>query len=765
MLPNPNNSYDGALYANLAFTNAGGTPLYQDWMLDKFKDSSISAIPKDNMSDYDYVADFNWWNYFLKSSFQQTHELNLSGGSERNKYMISASWLDQNGYFSKWGPDNFDRLTFRINTQNHIIPEKLVMDTNISIINSDKELASTGTAYLMGSIRQAGNSLPLYNPDGTYARYRMQQNTMQLLKEAGFDKNKINRLEGRSAITWNTTNELSIKALVGYNVQWNKQTIWQRAYYKYRPSGPSNLGHTNQANKFTEAFNYYNYYIYQFQADYNKKFGKNNLYALVGGSIEESIQNNSSSYRNNILGNELPAMGLGDASTTQNTSSISNDWGLISSFARINYNYNERYLLEANIRLDGSSRFSNKNKWGAFPSVSFGWRITEEEFMQTQKTFSNLKLRASYGKLGNQNGLGLYDHIPIYKIDNQLIPFPSGDYQQIYAPSLPSESRTWETVTSYNIGIDVGLLDDRLRLEADIYKKYNKDMLISIDLPSVIGISVPTGNYGELLTKGWEVSFNWQDQISSAGLKYFANFNIYDQTDKLLNLQTPFAKPSAGVQNLQGYPINSIFAYQADGYFQSDNEVDSWAFQNANTKAGDIRYIDQNNDDKITSDDVVYAGTTTPRLCFGLNLGASWKNFDISLFFQGVGKRKVYLSTDFSHPYQNTWDNYSFKEVMDYWTPENSNARFPRPHQGNHNYLYSTHWLQDASYVRLKNSQIGYSLPKQFLNKVKVESLRLYLSGENLWEYTSMIMLDPESDGRGLYPISRSFSFGLSITL
>lgn len=764
LLPTPNSSYDGALYANLAFTNAGGNPLYPEWMLEKFRDPSVIAVPQASMADYDYVADFNWWDYFLKRSFQQTQNVSLSGGSEMHQFMISASWLDQNGYFSKWGPDDFDRTTIRVNLNNQIIPQKLILETNLSLVNSDKDLPATGTDYLMGTIMQAGNSLPLYNPDGTYARYRMQQNTMQLLKEAGFDKSKTNRFEGRAALTWHVIEGLSLKALGGYNIQWNKGKTWQRAYYKYRPSGPSNLGYINQPNKFTEAYTHATYYIGQLQANYNKTIGKHGIHVLAATSVEENIQSNLSTFRNNILGNELPAMGLGEASTAQNSSTVSNDWGLVSVFGRINYNYNERYLLEANLRTDGSSRFSDKHKWGVFPSVSLGWRITEEVFMQNQQLFSNLKLRLSYGELGNQNGLGLYDHVPVYRVSDQLIPFPSGDQQQISALSLPSADRTWETVTSYNLGIDLGFLNERLRLEADIYNKKNKDMLINIDLPSILGITVPTGNYGELSSKGWEINLHWNDEIKSIGLKYHADFNLYDQTNKLTDLKTSFAKPTTGVQNIQGYPVNAIFAYQADGYFQSDEDVSAWSFQNANTRAGDIRYVDQNGDEKITADDVVYAGTTTPRFCFGLNIGTDWKNFDFSLFIQGVGKRKVYLDTNFSHPYQNSWDNYSFKEVMDYWTPENRNARFPRPHQGGHNYLYSTHWLQNAAYIRLKNLQLGYSVPKHILRKAGMEQLRFYLSGENLWEHTSMIMFDPESDAKGLYPISRSYSLGLSLT-
>lgn len=763
-LPEPTNSYEGAVYANLAFTNAGGNPLYPEWMMEKFKDPSVTAIPYENQSDYYYVADFNWWNYFFNKSFQQTQNISLSGGSKYHKFMISGSWLDQNGYFSKWGPDNYDRITFRVNLSNHIIPEKLTLDTNLSLVNADKDSPSAGYENLMYYIMQAGSSLPLYNPDGTYARYRMQQSPMQLLKDAGFNNSNVNRFEGRVNLKWNIYKDLTLSALGGYNIQWDKSRSWQRAYYKYRPSGPSNLGFVNQPNKLTEGRGNYKYYIAQLQANYSKQIGKHFIGVLAGTSVEESTKQNLSTYRSNILGNELPSLGLGEAESARNSLSVSDDWGLVSAFARVNYNFDEKYLLEANVRADGSSRFSDAHKWGIFPSFSVGWRMTEEKFMKNQKVFSNLKLRASYGELGNQNGLGLYDHVPVYKVDGSLISFPGGAQQQIYAASLPSSERTWETIKSYNIGLEMGFFNNRLSLEGEYFRKTNEDMLINISLPSIIGIDVPTGNYGELMTKGWEFSAHWNDIIESIGLKYHIDFNIYDQTDKLTDLATSFAKPTAGIQNIQGYPINAIFAYEADGYFKTQEEVNSWAFQHANTGPGDIRYIDQTGDDIITSDDVVYIGTTTPRFCYGINLGAEWKGFDLTMFFQGVGKRKVYLDNAFSHPYQNAWDNYAFKDVLDYWTPENQDARFPRPHQGGHNYLYSTHWLQNASYIRLKNLQLGYTIPKNIVSKLKLDNLRLYFSGENLWEYTSMMMFDPETNGSGVYPLNRSLSFGLSLT-
>ena len=766
-MPKHNNSYDDALYANLAFTNAGGAPLYPQWQLDAFKDPNISATPYENNTEYYYSADIDHMDYYLDNSFQQTQNLSVSGGSKMHTFMVSTSWLDQNGYFSEYGPDNFDRFTVRANLSNQLIPEKLILDTNFSLMNSDKDQPVVGTDYIMRSIVDTGNAIPIYNPDGTYARHRMQQNVSQLMKEAGFDKTKTNRFEGRAALSWKVMDGLSFKATGGYNVAWTKQSKWARSYYKYRPSGPSNFGHQNKPNSMTETNSYYNYYIGQFQANYDKTFGKNSLGVLAGTSVEESIKSETGTSRDNILGNEVPALNLGESTSAKNTYKVSDDWGLVSAFARVNYSYDDRYLVEANVRMDGSSRFSTENKWGVFPSVSLGWRITEEAFMENQAIFSNLKLRGSYGQLGNQSGLGLYDHVPVYTIDKDVVLFPGGDSQQIYTPSLPSADRAWETITSYNIGVDMSFLNDRLGLEAEVFKKRNEDMLIEIEIPSVIGIKVPTGNYGELETKGWEISLRWRDEIETIGLKYNVGFNLYDQTDKLVNMERSFTKLTADIdnkgQNIQGYPVNSIFAYEADGYFETQEEVDGSAFQNANTGPGDIRYIDQNNDGKITSDDVIHAGTMTPRFAYGFNFGAEWKGFDLSAFFQGIGKRSTYLEGKDIHPYANTWDNYSYTDLMDYWTPENLDARFPRPHQGGHNYLRSTHWLQNSSYLRLKNLQIGYNLPKSLLSKGKIEALRFYLSGENLFEVTDMIMYDPEAL-TAAYPLNRSYSVGISLT-
>lgn len=765
IFPKQSRSYDGAALANLAAQNAGASAFYSEALIAAMKDPSVTAIPRADGQEWDYVADFDWAGYFLNDFFTLNQNLTVNGGGAGNNYLLSVGWLDQNGYFSKWGPDNFDRFNLRLNMNNSLIPDKLSLDTRLSLSVTELDEPSNGIGYIMQSVIQAGRSMPLYNPDGTYARFRMQQNSMQIMKESGFNNTLSNHFEGQSTILWNATSDLEFKLQGGYNINWGKGTMFGRGYYKYRPSGATNFGWINQPNRVVLQNTYNRYYTGQFLANYTKSLDNHNFKILAGTSVEENLYEVNGATRFNILGNELPALNLGSTTDAQNNYSGS-EWGILSGFGRLNYDYAGKYLFEVNFRADASSRFSEINRWGYFPSFSTGWRISEENFMKSLAFLSNMKLRASYGEVGNQSGLGLYDHIPIYQITTGLIAFPAGDEQQIFNPRLPSQDRSWETVTTSNVGIDLGFFDNKLTVEADYFIKRNKDMLISIEVPSVIGISVPTNNNGELETKGWETTINWNDEISGTGLKYQIGFNLFDQTDKIISLNQKFVNITQGVQNLQGYPINSIFAYEAAGYFQDASEVSGWAFQHARTAPGDIKYVDQDGDKKISApNDLIHAGTTTPRYLYGINLNAEWNNFDLSMLFQGVGKRKYYLSGMVVQPYYNTYDNQSFAIHMDYWTPENPDAIFPRPVMGaSWNYLYSTHWLQNASYIRLKNLQLGYNIP---LKKVAIDNIRVYFNGENLWEKTRLIMFDPElnnSNAHLVYPLNRNYSLGLIVT-
>jgi hypothetical protein len=289
------------------------------------------------------------------------------------------------------------------------------------------------------------------------------------------------------------------------------------------------------------------YYIGQFTADYKKSFNKHDLSLLGGISFEQNDYESLEGSRDDILANILPSLNLGTGNI--NNSAPANQWALFSLFARFNYAYASKYLFEAQVREDASSRFSKKNRWGIFPSVSIGWRITEEDFTKRQKVFSNLKLRASWGQMGNQSGLGFYDHIAQYVVGGYYLFRSEPKAQWALDSRLPSEDRTWETIEVQNIAVETGFLKNRLNSKFEYFTKRNRDMLMSVAVPSVIGIEVPTGNYGELLTKGWELSILWNDRVDK--VSYNVGFNISDQIDKLVkysntSISATYAGPGDG---------------------------------------------------------------------------------------------------------------------------------------------------------------------------------------------------------------------------
>lgn len=767
-LPQSNTGLNHALLSNEAFKNAGLAVQFPEDAIAALKDPSISAIPKGN--DWIYTDNMDWIGTMMDHSFQQTHNLTVSKAAKGLKYLFSIGWLDQNGMFSEYGPDNYDRINLRSNISLDIIQDKLTLDSKITYLQTNKlyhpQFSTWSIPYI--TFIQAGPNMPIYDPNGNYSRHRMQANPIQALQEGGEGKNKQQTIEGVFTLSYKPIKNLTLKAVGGANIKNRQVKEWRRQYGKYGPNGLISMG-AGQAgpNKITQDARTTRYLTGQLLAEYKLKLHKHDLNILGGWSAEEEVYEKLEGIRTNIVGNELPALGLGSTDGWSNNAEDT-EWALVSGFMRMNYAYADKYLFEANFRADASSRFSKTHRWGVFPSFSVGWRITEEEFMKNQKIFSNLKLRASWGQLGNQNGLGLYDHIPQYKVSGYY-PFANELGQWASVEKLPSESRTWETVEMSNVAVDMGFLNNRLSVTAEYFIKRNKDMLVDIEMPSVIGIDVPTGNYGELEVKGWDFSIGWKDRAGE--LDYSVRFNLSDQKDKLVDYGVEYNGFTAGVnQKVQGYSLGSIFGYKTDGYFTSKEEVKNSAVINRSVVGvGDIKYIDKDKDGKISApNDLEYLGTTTPRFVYGLSLNANWREWDLGVIFQGVGKRNFYLKQEIMAPFSVTWGNFSYEMHNDYWTPENPNAALPRHYAGSgHNYKTSDHWLQNAAYMRMKNLQLGYSFKKELLNKAGIERLRIYFSGENLFEFSRLNKnFDPElTDANGfVYPIMRNFSCGVNLT-
>lgn len=684
--------------------------------------------------------------------------------------MFSVGWLDQDGMFSEYGPDNYDRINLRSNSTIDLIADKLTLDSKITYFQTNKLYHPSYGGWTIPYITmiQAGPNLPVYDPNGNYSRYRMQANPIQALREGGEGKNKQQTIEGIFTLSYKPIKGLTLKAVGGATIKNRQIKEWRRQYGKYGPNGLISMGAGQSGpNKVSQESQTSRYYNGQLLAEYQLKYKKHDISILGGWSAEEQLYENLKGVRTNIIGNEVPALALGSTEGWSNNADET-EWALLSGFMRANYAFADKYLLEANFRADASSRFSKKKRWGVFPSFSAGWRISEENFMKNQHVFSNLKLRASWGQLGNQNGLGLYDHIAQYTVSGYY-PFANELGQWAAVQSLPSEDRTWETVEITNFAVDMGFLNNRLSVTAEYFIKRNKDMLINIEMPSVIGISVPTGNYGELEVKGWDLSVGWKDSFRD--INYGVRFNLSDQKDKLVDYGVEFTNFTAGVgQRMEGYSLGSIFGYKTDGYFTSEEDVRNSAVINRSLAGvGDIKYLDLDGDNKISApNDLAYLGSTTPRFVFGLNLNADWKGWDLNAMLQGVGKRNYYLTSVVMAPFANTWGNFSYEMHNDYWTPENPNALLPRHYAGSgHNYQISDHWLQNAAYIRMKNLQVGYSFPQEWISKVRLQRLRLYFSGENLFEFSKLNKnFDPEltSINGYDYPIMRSYSIGLNIT-
>lgn len=403
--------------------------------------------------------------------------------------------------------------------------------------------------------------------------------------------------------------------------------------------------------------------------------------------------------------------------------------------------------------------------------------------MQSQSLFSALKLRASWGQLGNGAVLGLYDYIALVRsgltvTDQPNLVFNDLRTQYFFQEELASPRKTWETVQQSNIGIDVGFLHDRLSLTADYYVKRNKDMLAELNLPNLIGVNVPSLNIGELKSWGWEFDIRWRDRINT--FNYRVGFNISDNQNELVRYDGRNSIGNGGVVGLlEGYPMNSVWGYRTDGFFQSQAEYDAYKeqvstpFFPGNAGAGDIKYLDLDGNGVISAGegtpenpgDLVYLGTTNARYTYGLDLGFDWKHFDFSVFFQGAAKRKFLINEGTLSPMLGTADM-PWTIHMDRWTPENPDAYFPRMYQTSaHNYRSSDRWAQNGNYLRLKNLQLGYSVP---IRTDKIQRLRVYFSGQDLWEMTDvMSVFDPEVGNNvsaTTYPFYRSFSFGLNVT-
>lgn len=774
---------------------ANGNPEWSPEQSSWVANPNFNYRPNSN-GRWDYFEATNWVDEGTRDyTTQQSHNVSVSGGKKDLNYLLSAGYYTKNGIL-KYGPDSNDRynLRMKINSQinDHITLNlmasyegKFMEQNPYNTSDSDE---NSGAKQILGRLYRVRGRQPIYTPeeDPHESPYNgdLQVNPIDIMKNGGITKKQTETYTGKGELTLKDyfVKGLALKLSASRKSLYYNKIVDKRTLIWYDRTGIEDASHVRfKANDPNSKYRKkYNNYKDNFEAvlTYDFTLGKHTVNVLAGTSYERFRQDLMDANVKNLSSNDFFSFNYYDSSLAENTS-VGDEiqtWAMMSYFGRVNYNFADRYLLEANVRYDGSSRLAPSNRWQAFPSFSAAWRVNEEKWFNVP-VVSNLKVRASWGQLGigSASDLGLYDYLAVIESADNV-----GE-KNYYQAAMASKSKTWETLTSTNIGIDVGLWDNKLNLTAEYYWKKNDNMLADVQLPHVVGISVPKSNVGTLKVWGWEVEATYRNQWKD--LSYSIGFNISDSDNKVTSYDGANTIAAGRKKIVEGYPLYSLWGYKTDGFWSSREEYLAYkeahpgyeSFNDAKVSGGDVKYLAQGNPDHTigqgggTPDDpgdLVYLGSSNSRYLYGINLGLQWRGFDFAMMFQGVAKRKVLIDAAQLAPFAGT-SEMPWSIHRDYWTEDNPDAFWPRLYSGNSfNYNPSDRWVQNAAYIRLKNLSLGYSLP---LKKWGIEKCRIYVAGTDLWEHTNMLkVFDPEVGNEPsnlYYPFFRTWTFGLNITL
>lgn len=781
---------DRIAYMNEASMRVNGRNYYDDItmeaMMAHYNDPTKPSafIHPARLDEWTGAANTNWEKILMSESYpMQQHTASITGGSDKFDYYSSFSFINQRGLTNR---DLFDEYYKRYNVMtnlNYNIKEWISVGTRISINNGNKRFPPNDP-YFRNSFPEDGtiyqtnvySTQPYKDPNGNWTHEGSIFNPAQMLSEGGYQTRLVNDVWMTGLVKIKPIQEISINVDYSFNTKNTKHMSYvaKQPFYNVKGDVVGYYGGSNP-NRVTRTDNEDRYYVFNAYADYTKTFlEKHNFKAMVGFNQEYAQYNMVSAERRNLIINSVPYINL--ASGDRFAYDGIDEYAIRGVFSRINYSYDDRYLIEFNGRYDGTSKFAKKDRFAFFPSVSVGWRIDNEAFFSSLKEkVSLLKIRASYGNLGNQNVPGYYPYIATLSAAdvNYLI---NGDRpMSVIAPGLVSSTLTWETVTQKNIGIDFALLNSRLNGSLDFYTRDTKDMLTkSQTLPAVLAVTEPQANAADLRTRGFDLNITWNDQVGN--VSYGLTGILSDYSAKITKYNNPVGLIA---DYYVGSDIGNIWGLTTGGFFQTDEEalkLDQTNINGRRRQAGDLWMVDLNGDGKITRGaqtlndhgDMSIIGNNTPRYSYGFRANASWKGIDLDVFFQGVGKRDLQMSQlYYLTQYSNEWVGIP-KVAMDYWSPENPNAFFPRPIiSGAADVLaVQSRYLQNGAYLRLKQLTIGYTIPQHITQKFSTDRIRVFFTGSNLWTLTKMIKIsDPELPGPSSYPMYRSFSFGASISL
>lgn len=771
------NSAEYATITNQMLTNSGQQPKYTDEQIQKYRDGS----------DPFRYPNTNWFKETLKEwSPQQRHNLNVSGGNEGTKYFLTAGFINQ-GSLYKADVLNFNQYNIRANIDTKIL-DNLNLSFNIAGRRQDKEAPGYSATDIYRSLNR---NLPIdvaYYPDGTPAKpSNSPSHPIEGLKDfnAGYYRDNINNLDAKISLKWDIRQvpglSLTSFASIVYDNRFNK--TWNKAYSvftlnpvtgNYDPFVVSPEGAASRTI-LTETYEYSNNYVTQQSLNYTKDFGDHHVSGLLVWEAQKSGGNNFWGRRQDFQSDFIDQLYAG---SNKNKDASGGEWrdSRLGLVGRGTYDYKAKYLAEFSFRYDGSSKFAPGKSWGFFPSGSLGWRMSDEKFFAPlKKAIQDLKLRASVGTAGNDGSaayqwLSGFNYSGFFIAKDQAVP-------TIDNSNLPNLNLTWSNIITYNGGLDLTVLNKSTTITFDYFHRVQSDVLAagSAKVPSTLGVGLADKNLYKYANTGFEIGINHTKKFNS-DLSVNAGLNFSRSREKAIYIDEVYNTDEFMRANLSqtGRLINRRIGYVSDGLFQTTEEINAHAVQDGNKnttiKPGDVRFKDLNGDNIIDEKDRKVIGTGgKPDINYSLNLGINYKNFSLSALFTGAAGYTIYLDGEAQSALRNGFNG--FKYQMDYWTPENPGAPYPRPTVGGfnaNNHRTSDFWMRSGTHLRVKTLNLSYNLPKALRDRLKFGEARLFITGHNLWVISGIDEgFDPQwGGGNGYYyPQTKSLTFGLNLTI
>ena len=765
-LPKFLDSYNYGVLLNEANKNDGTPAAYTDAELQKFKDGS----------DPDRYPNTDWIGETLGTGTIQSHDFSLRGGYEKVKYFTSLGYLEQEGVYKTTG---YKKYNFRSNLDVDI-NDYLNVSADFSGVYENFDRAGTSSRTIFSNLmRTAPTEVNRYS-NGGYS----EKSLYQEINNSGYNRSKNFTFQSKLALNIKVpyVEGLTLTSQIAYDrrANRNKAHTTPFTYTEFNPttgvfseSTPADRGDT--ATLYENSNQGYLRTLEQI-IDYKRTFNDHKVGAKLIYSRTETRYDFLSAGRSNLIGNTVDYFVVGDEDTRTNSNSTT-ETAIAGYAGRINYSYKDKYFIEFNGRYDKSHLFSYDLPGGFFPSVSAAWTISKEDFMQGFEKLDNLKLRLSYGNLGSDN-IGRFRDLSLYFFGGPII--DNGEIKKtLYDNGIPDPTSTWEKATTYNVGVDASFMNGLFTLEADAFYKRTTDILAnrSLEVPATFGATLPQQNLGIVENKGFELVLGHTNQVND--INYYANFNFGFARNKVIEV----SESDSVDEKIRstGRSIGARVGYQAMGLFLTQKEIDDLnaaapggAYQPENPKPGDIRYADLNGDGIVNDEDRTIIGKgTTPEISYGLNMGMSYKQFDVSVLLQGAANFDMYLSHEAAWAFFNGGkvhgDHLGRAQIGTNGDVSNPGATYPRLSisSATVNQRTSSYWVKSGNYLRLKNVEVGYTLPKNVSDKVGIGSLRMYLNGRNLFTWSGIKNLDPENpQSRGwFYPQQKVFNLGINVEL